>query len=131
MHLERVVQYYETDQMGIVHHSNYIRWFEESRTFYLDKIGLPYKMWEDMGIMIPVLGVNCTYKTPAKYGDIVCIYCEFKEITPVKMLVSYKVINKETEELLSTGETKHCYVDKNFKIINIQKKFPDIWGKFN
>ena len=125
--LERKVQYYETDQMGIVHHSNYIRWFEEGRVEYLDSLGLPYKKLEDMGIGIPVLGVSCEYKLPAKFGDVACIYLEFKQLTPVKMVVSYRITNKETEVLLATGETKHCYVDEKFKVTNIQKKYPDVY----
>ena len=52
---ERKANYYETDQMGIVHHSNYIRWFEEARLEMLRAMGLPYKKMEDNGILIPVL----------------------------------------------------------------------------
>ena len=50
----RKVQYYETDRMGIVHHSNYIRWFEEARIFYMEKMGYSYSEMEKTGIMIPV-----------------------------------------------------------------------------
>ena len=57
------VQYYETDQMGIVHHSNYIRWFEEARLDFMEKIGCSYAAVEASGIMIPVLSASCQYKT--------------------------------------------------------------------
>ena len=56
----RTVQYYETDKMGIVHHSNYIRWFEESRIDLMDQMEAGYKALEDSGILIPVLSVSCT-----------------------------------------------------------------------
>ncbi len=57
---ERTAHYYETDRMGIIHHSNYIRWFEETRIHYLDKAGYPYSEMEKDGVMIPVLSAECT-----------------------------------------------------------------------
>ena len=59
---ERSVYYYETDRMGIVHHSNYIRWFEEARVDFLNQIGYPCSQIEEEGIMMPVLSVSSTYK---------------------------------------------------------------------
>lgn len=56
------VQYYETDQMKVVHHSNYIRWFEEARTDYMSQVGVPYAEVERAGIIIPVVDVSCKYK---------------------------------------------------------------------
>ena len=59
---ERTVNYYETDKMGITHHSNYVRFLEEARCEFLKTIKLPYEALEAKEIMIPVLGVNCSYK---------------------------------------------------------------------
>ena len=59
---ERIPHYYETDQMGIIHHSNYIRWFEEARIQLLENYNLDYKTLEQLGILIPVLQVSCQYK---------------------------------------------------------------------
>ena len=59
---ERKINYYETDRMGVVHHSNYIRFLEEARCDWLEKAGMPFSVLEENGITIPVLGVNCTYK---------------------------------------------------------------------
>ena len=67
------VQYYETDQMGVVHHSNYIRWFEEARTDLLERAGLGYDKMEERGIMVPVLAVSCEYKSSVRYGESVAI----------------------------------------------------------
>ncbi len=63
------VQYYETDGMGIVHHSNYIRWFEEARVDFLAQIGMPFEQVEARGIVSPVLRVSCEYKTMARFGE--------------------------------------------------------------
>lgn len=60
-----VVQYYETDRMGITHHSNYVRWMEEARIHFLDQIGWDYAKLEEMGLVSPVVSVSCRYRTGA------------------------------------------------------------------
>ena len=65
------VQYYETDKMGITHHSNYIRWMEEARVDFFDKVGYNYKKLEDEGIISPVIGVECNYKISTRFEDYV------------------------------------------------------------
>ena len=70
---KHLVQYYETDQMGIVHHSNYIRWFEEARSYILEENGFGYKKMEELGIISPVLSVNARYKSMTHYYDTVII----------------------------------------------------------
>jgi len=127
---ERKVAYYETDMLGVVHHSNYIRWFEEARVKHLDEIGLPYKMLEDKGIAIPVLGVNCEYKRSVTFADVVEIKVTYKEFTGVRMSVEYVVTNKATGDLVATGETKHCFTDKNVRPITLKKVNPEIYERF-
>ena len=68
---ERKINYYETDKMGVVHHSNYIRFFEEARCQFLEVSGLPYDMLEEKGIMSPVLGFSCKYKHHVTFGDFI------------------------------------------------------------
>ncbi len=123
---ERKINYYETDAMQIVHHSNYIRYMEESRTYSLAKIGLPYSKMEEEGVLIPVLGVNCQYKHPARYEDIILVDVKVKEYTGVKIIMEYEITNKETGELILTGETKHCFTDVNLKPISLKKARPDM-----
>ncbi len=65
------VQYYETDRMGITHHSNYVRWMEEARVYFLDAIGLPYDKLEADGIISPVTAVDCHYKATSTFADAV------------------------------------------------------------
>ena len=76
-----MVYYYETDRMGIVHHSNYIRWFEEARLDWMKQIGWDYKTIEDDNIIIPVLSVSAEYKTMSRYGDNIVIYVKLAEYT--------------------------------------------------
>ena len=93
---ERKAFYYETDQMGVIHHSNYIRWFEEARVDFLEKAGFSYKRMEDMGVMIPVLGASCEYKNAVRFSDTVIIVPKIKEFNGFKMTVTYRVIRKRT-----------------------------------
>ena len=87
---ERKINYYETDKMGVVHHSNYIRFFEEARWQFLQNADLPYDKLESNGIMSPVLGFSCKYKQHVTFGDIIEIHTHIKEFTGVKFTVSYK-----------------------------------------
>ena len=127
---ERKINYYETDKMGIVHHSNYIRYLEEARCFWLDEIKMPFKLLEENGITIPVLGVNCSYKYHVTFGDTICINTYIKEYTGVKLIVGYDITRKEDGKIILTGETKHCFTDKNLKPINLKKHSPEFSKKF-
>lgn len=130
MKFERKINYYETDKMGIVHHSNYVRYLEEARCYMLDKMGMPYKDIEEAGILIPVLGINCEYKYPAKFEDTIVIEVQFKKYNGIRMEMKYTVTNKETGHLIMNAETKHCFTDENMKPIQLKKVKPDWNEKF-
>ncbi len=121
------VRYAETDQMGIVYHTNYIIWFEIGRTDWFRQIGQDYKTLEEKNILLPVIGVNCKYKKSALYDDPVIIRTYLKELKGVRLTFHYEILRKEDEELLAEGETQHAFVDKNQKPIPLKKRFPEIW----
>ena len=127
---ERKINYYETDSMKIVHHSNYIRFMEESRTYSLSKVGLPYSKMEEEGILIPVLSVSCEYKKPARYDDTILIDVKVKEYTGVKLIMIYEITNKKSGELLLVGESKHCFTDENLKPLSLKKVKPNMHEMF-
>ena len=126
---ERRINYYETDAMQIVHHSNYIRFMEESRTDALERVGLPYSEMERQGVLIPVLAVNCQYKHPARYGDTILVNVGVKEYSGVKIIMEYTITNKASGEILVIGETKHCFTDTNLKPISLKKSRQDMHEK--
>lgn len=126
---ERKINYYETDRMGIVHHSNYIRFLEEARCYMLEKIGYPYSKIEASGIMIPVLEVNCKYKKHVTYDDVINIEVYIKDFTGVKMLVGYNVTNKENGEIVIQAESKHCFTNTELKPIALKKYNNDLYEK--
>ncbi len=127
---ERTINYYETDKMGVVHHSNYIRFLEEARCDWLRSIDMPFELLEENGVTIPVLGVDCTYKYHVTFGDTILIKPYIKEYTGVRMTVGYEVNEKETGKLVLEGETKHCFTDQKLKPVNLKKYKKEFSDKF-
>lgn len=121
------VRYVETDQMGIVHHSNYYPWYEVARTNFFEEVVASYSDIEAAGLMLPLITSHCEYKKPARYGDEVTIKTVVTEVSKVKLRVEYKVYIEE--QLIATGYTTQAFVDSKFRVINISKKFPDIYNK--
>lgn len=124
----RQAMYYETDQMGVIHHSNYIRWFEESRTYFLEQIGLSYDRLEEDGILIPVLSVTCQYKSSVHFNDKVIILPKITSFNGFKMNIRYYILDAQTHTLKASGESEHCFVNKEFKPINIKKNFKEVYN---
>ena len=120
-------RYAETDQMGIIHHSVYAIWYEEARTIFFNEIGIKYDEIEKMGIMTPLIELNCEYKKPAYYNQEVEIRTKIIKLTPVKFIIEYDIFNKENQ-LINIGKTTLAWADsKSFKIIYLQKKYPEIY----
>ena len=128
---ERKINYYETDRMGIVHHSNYIRFLEEARCAFLDALDMPYSMLESLGIMIPVLGVQCDFKHHVTFNDTILIDVSIKSFNGVRLVMQYTITDKNSGNLVLTGETKHCFTNTDLKPINLKKHFQNIYEKFN
>jgi acyl-CoA thioester hydrolase len=125
------VRYAETDQMGIVHHSNYPIWFEAGRTAFLKSRGMTYAGIEARGVMLPLYEMSCRFLSPARYGDEVLVVSRIKHLTRVRATFSYEVRNAQTGQLLVTGETLHAWTDKALKPINAGKMIPDIYAALN
>ncbi len=93
------VRYYETDLMGIVHHSNYIRYFECGRVQALTDVGLPMTEIEARGIMMPVVAVNLNYKTPARFGDMLRVVTIIRELPKASITIETQIYNQRGEEV--------------------------------
>lgn len=127
---ERDINYYETDRMGVVHHSNYIRFLEEARCYWMQSFGMPFEVLEENGITIPVLAVNCEYKYHVTFGDTLIIKPYMKEYTGVRMTVGYDVTDKKTGKVVIVAETKHCLTNKNLRPVNLKKYNKEFNDKF-
>ncbi len=104
------VRYYETDQMGIVHHSNYIRYFECGRSHFMQESGLPMHVIEAQGVTLPVVGVEAKYKLPAKMGDRLRIVTTIDKLPMAKLEVKSKIYN-QNNALLCEGKVTLGFLD--------------------
>jgi acyl-CoA thioester hydrolase len=108
--LELDVRYYETDQMGIVHHSNYIRYFECGRSAMMAKVGLPIDAIEKAGVMLPIVAVECKYRRPALMGDRIRIVSMIDTLPAAKLVVNSEIYNQK-DELLCKGSVTLGFLD--------------------
>ncbi len=122
----RIPNYYETDQMRVIHHSNYIRWFEEARIHYLASIGIRFADQEEKGIVCPVLTVDATYKRMVRYGDTVEILTRLNVYNGLRYGFSYEVRNAETGEICCTGKSTHCFLDAEGNIMRVKRHYPEM-----
>mgnify|MGYP006385225371 FL=1 len=123
---EHECKYYETDQMGVVHHSNYIRFMEEARIDFLDQIGFPMDVIEAGGVVSPVVGINCQYKNMSYFKDVLCIKVFIKEYSGVRFSIGYEMSDKKTGQLRAVGESSHCFITKEGKIVMLRKVMPEL-----
>lgn len=122
----RTVLYYETDQMAIVHHSNYIRWFEEARMDYMKQCGVDYRDVERDGVLMPVVRVDCRYRRSALYGDPIRIETRLTAFNGVRVTYAYRVFHSETGVLLADGASEHCFIDALKRApLNLKRVRPD------
>ena len=127
---EHNAKYYETDQMGIIHHSNYIKWMEEARLDLMDQIGLNYKQMEEMEIISPVLSISVEYHSMVHFDDTVVIQTKLVKYTGIKMEVEYIMTDKETGELRTTAYSSHCFLNRSGKPISLKRSYPELDTKF-
>ena len=110
----RTAKYYETDQMGVIHHSNYIRWMEEARVDMLNQLGYPYRRFEEMGYISPVLHAECEYKKSVRFDD------------EVRITLRYDIYNlSEGGELSAYGTTTHCFLKKDGRPVLIDREMKE------
>ncbi len=125
--IETRIIFADTDAMGVVYHSNYLKWFESVRNEFLRSISYPYIILEKMGIWFPVIEAHLSYKFPAKYDDIIVIRAHIAELKVASIKMEYEITNRETGQLLVTGYTRSGITDHSLKPLNARKKFPDFY----
>ena len=117
----RIVHYYETDQMKITHHSNYIRWMEEARIDFLEQLGFGYDRLEKEGIISPILSVHCDYKKSTTFNDSVQIDVQIKEYKGTRLILSYIMTNVKTLDIVATGDTTLCFLNEQGRPVILKK----------
>ena len=126
------VRYVETDQMGIVYHSNYFHWFEIARIHMLDELKIPYIELEKKGYRLPVLDCYAKFIQPALFDDKITIKAKIEDKPLLRIVVTYEVLRGET--LLATGKTSHAFVDDKGHAQKPPKEFAEVtksyfWAK--
>ena len=104
--------YADTDQMGVVYHSNYFKFFEMCRGEMMRKNNLSYKQVEDLGFMLPIIESHCEYKLPAKYDDIIEIFGKVSEVKGIRVKIEF-----------NRHYTTPLYLYYNKSITQVKKKF--------
>ena len=104
------VEYHHTDQMGIVHHSNYIKFFEVARTEWLRAMGITYAEMERRGVMMPIVDVAVKYRNPALYDELISVTAFVDEAPMARMTFRYEVRGEDGREI-ATGSTTLGFID--------------------
>ena len=121
----RKAQYHETDQMGIIHHSNYVKWMEEARIGYMNQMGFSYKRVEEMGIISPVVEISVAYKKQVSFDDEIQISVSIKKYNGISLEFNYQFFNITKNEICTTAYSRHCFL-KNGKLISVKKEVPEL-----
>lgn len=123
---EILVRYAETDQMGIVHHSNYAVWYEQARTEFIRCLGSSYGQIEKDGVWLPLLSLHCEFKSPAFYEDKLTIKTSIGLLTPSRIQFNYEV--RRDEALLGCGFTAHAFTTPSLRPMNLKKHHPALYA---
>ena len=121
------VQYYETDRMGITHHSNYIRFMEEARVDFLERIGWGYDRLEAEGISSPVVSVSCEYKKTTTFTDEIEIAVRVTDVSPVRLRLAYTMTSNGA--IVCTAESAHCFLNANGRPTSLKKQKPEFYER--
>ena len=118
------IQYYETDKMGITHHSNYVRIMEETRVDMMEKMGYGYDRMEAEGVMSPVMSVSLEYRKPTTYPDIVEVELKVSHMSSFKITFDYRMTVGGT--LVCHANSTHCFLDSaTGRPVAIEERFPE------
>ena len=120
---KHIVQYYETDMMGFVHHSNYVRWMEEARVDFLKQLDIDYLKMEKDGIVSPTVEVSCRYRKSTTFQDEVSISVTITEFKGVKLKFAYMMKNA-LGNIVAEADSVHCFINKNGRPIRLAKEYP-------
>jgi acyl-CoA thioester hydrolase len=118
------VRYAETDQMGVVYHSNHLIWFEVGRVELLRQLGFSYRdMERDDGRFIAVAEATCRYRAPAYYDEEVVVRTTLKTVRESVIIFSYELTKADGGKLIAEGETTHIVTDSNMKVAALPEKY--------
>jgi acyl-CoA thioester hydrolase len=113
---------------GITHHSNYVRFMEEARVDYLDQLGYGFDRIEAEGVFSPVVSINCNYKSPTTFKDVIEIEVGINLLSEMRFEFTYKM--RIGERIVCTGQSSHCFTE-NGRPVAISKRLPELYRLLN
>lgn len=121
--------------MGIVYHANYLLYFEDARTAFLEAIGFPYNLIEEAGYLSPVVSFAVDYGEPLRYGDRAIVRTRIESSRPAKTVYAYEVFREgqdlDADKPCCTGRSTHCLVDaKTFKPVSVKRVMPELYARY-
>ncbi len=124
----RRAQYHETDQMGIIHHSNYVKWMEEARIRFLEEMGIDYRRLEESGIISPIVGISVQYKKTVRFDDEVHVGVYVKKYNGIRLELGYEMRDQADGAVCTTASSQSCFT-KNGVIVSLKKERPELDAK--
>ena len=125
------VRFYETDLMGVVHHANYLRWFEMGRVEYLRQAGIDLNEMMGEGFMVPIVDVNCRYRQSARFDDEVIIETVLEKLSKVKLSFSYRALRAKDGVLLAEGKTTNGITTAEGKVARLSDSYMERLNKID
>ena len=111
------VRYADVDQMGVAYYANYLKWFEVGRSEMFRALGLPYRVVEDRGILMPVSEVFCKFVSSARYDEELIIETRLDPTVRAGMKFEYRIFAESTKQLVAKGYTRHAFVSADGRVI--------------
>ena len=120
--MKHMVQYYETDMMGVAHHANYIHWMEEARIELMDRMGFPYRRMEEEGVVSPVKSIQANYLKPCTFGDEVEISAGIEAFNGVVITIAYEM--RVRDEPVFSARSEHVFLDREGRFVRMKRVMP-------
>lgn len=121
----RTAQYHETDQMGIIHHANYVKWMEEARVAYMDAIGFGYDEIERQGLLVPVIGISIDYKKPVRFAETFEVTVQIKAYNGKILDLGYTIRNLTQGTLCTVASSRHCFL-RDGSMVSLKTELPKL-----
>ena len=121
-----IVQYYETDMMGIVHHSNYVRWMEEAKLDFIEQLGWTVKRLKENGLVASISRIELKYLRPTTFGDEIVISSWIKDLEKYRLTLGHKM-RKQNGPVVCTGETEHCLISTKGMLLAVDEACPELY----
>ena len=122
------VIYGDTDAMGIVYYGNYLRWFEVGRAELMRRRGLAYREMNDEDYHLPVVESSASYRSPARYDDVLGIHAGVRELRGVRLTFDYRIVREADGKLLVEGRTVHAFTDSTGRVARPSRRFREMFS---